>query len=120
MGARCFTGGRRLHAALRLDRETTSPRPLRLHILYPEQSYRDALWDAIFPPALLGGVTLVLAALMGAGIAARVSRPMGRLQVQVNKIAEGDFRPMHTKRPQILANSATDSLHHRGAHCGGL
>lgn len=85
---------RYFHIALRLQRGGFSPQPMLLHILYPERQYREALWEAVFPPAAIGGVALVLAVLLGTGIASRVSRPIGQLRSHVEQIAEGDFRPM--------------------------
>ncbi len=66
----------------------------QIHVFFPEQSYREAWRAAALPPLAIGGVGLVLAAVLSAGIASRVSRPVHQLRDQVNKIAEGDFQPL--------------------------
>lgn len=65
-----------------------------LHILYPETGYRAAWTDAVYPPLAIGLAALVLAVLSAVAVASRVSRPMTRLQTQVERIAQGDFDPM--------------------------
>jgi len=87
-------GERYFHCALALRRTRARTEPARLHVLYPRRSYREALWQAMLPPILVGSVALLLAAGLGVWLAARVTRPVRRLQRQVDQIAEGDFRPM--------------------------
>jgi len=88
-------GDRRyFHAVVRLRRHNTRMRIVRLHILYPEQSYREVWRQAVYPPLVIGAVTLLLLIMFAAAIASRIVRPMLRLQSQVGRIAEGDFRRM--------------------------
>jgi len=87
-------GGRYFHTAAHLRRRSASSHDEVLHILYPEQSYREAWLHAVFPPMVVGAVALILVVLLAAVIASHVSRPMSRLRGQVEHIAEGDFRPL--------------------------
>jgi len=86
--------GRYFHATVRMPRRSVPGQNGVLHILYPEQSYREAWLGAVFPPLAVGGVALVLVVVLAVVIASRVSRPMDRLRGQVEHIAEGDFRPL--------------------------
>ncbi len=65
-----------------------------LHILYPEKYWRRAWREAVAPPFLIGGVSLILTTVLATWIAARWTRPMERLRSQVEQIAHGDFRPL--------------------------
>jgi len=82
------------HTAKRLARRHAYEPPGLLHILYPESGYRQAWTDAVFPPLAIGLAAFVLVVLAAIAVAARVSRPMTRLQTQVVRIARGDFEPM--------------------------
>lgn len=86
--------GRYFHAAVRMQRRSVPSQDGVLHILYPEQSYREAWLGAVFPPLVVGGAALVLVVVLAAVIASRVSRPLARLRGQVEHIAEGDFQPL--------------------------
>jgi signal transduction histidine kinase len=103
------------HTALRLPPGRRSSAPPVLHILYPERNYRDAIWEAVYPPAAIGGVALVLAVLLGTGIAARVSRPIGRLQAQVDQIAEGNFQPLPLPRRDDEIRDLAQATNHMAA-----
>jgi len=92
------------HTPVQLHRKNTEQDLVLLHIFYPVQSYREAWWQAVYPPLVVGGVALVLVVLFGAGIASRVSRPIRQLQSQVDRIAEGDFQPfpLTSRNDEIL------------------
>ncbi len=83
------------HATLDLKHRFASDRPAALHILYPEESYREAWRDAVYPPLVVGAAALALVVILGLGMASRVTHPLGRLQEQAEQIAEGDFRAVH-------------------------
>jgi signal transduction histidine kinase len=87
-------GKRYFHTAIPL-RRVDAANAAMLHILYPEETYREAWRDAVYPPLLVGAVALGLAFVLAAGIAARVTRPLGQLQRQVGRIADGTFHPMN-------------------------
>lgn len=86
--------GRYFYAVVRMRRPSVPSQDGVLHILYPEQSYREAWLGAVFPPLVVGGVALALVIVLAAVIASRVSRPLARLRGQVEQIAEGDFQPL--------------------------
>ena len=87
-------GERYFHAALMLGPQGGSPRGVVLHLLYPERSWRDARWQAAYPPLLVGAIALVPVALLAGAIAGRLSRPIVELRRQVGRIAHGDFQPL--------------------------
>jgi len=87
-------GHRYFHCALTLQRNASRRTPVLLHVLYPQRSYRESYRQAILPPILAGSAGLLLAAALGVWLAARLTKPVRRLQRQVAQIAEGDFRPM--------------------------
>ncbi|MDR3622387.1 MAG: HAMP domain-containing sensor histidine kinase [Paludisphaera borealis] len=62
-----------------------------LLVLYPESSWRDALWDFALAPVVLGIVALALMVLASRWFADRISRRVHRLRAQVARIAEGEF-----------------------------
>ncbi|MCO6455675.1 MAG: HAMP domain-containing histidine kinase [Pirellulaceae bacterium] len=82
------------HTAKRLARPNVHESAGVLHILYPEAGYRQAWTDAVYPPLAIGLAAVVLVTLSAVAVAARVSRPMTRLQAQVARIAQGDFEPI--------------------------
>jgi len=86
------------HTVVDLPRQSNVANPALLHVFYPEDSYRAALWNAIMPPLLVGGVALVLVVLLAIVVAARVTRPLGRLRSQVDRIARGEFQPIQLPR----------------------
>ncbi|HEX4146614.1 MAG TPA: HAMP domain-containing sensor histidine kinase [Pirellulales bacterium] len=87
-------GERYFHAALNLAPQDAWPHGAVLHLLYPERSWRDARWQAAYPPLLVGAVALVPVALLAGAIAGRLSRPIVELRRQVGRIAHGDFQPL--------------------------
>lgn len=66
--------------------------PARLHILYPEQILREARWQAIYPPLLVGALALGLVIVLAVALAGRMSRPILQLRAQVGRLAQGDFQ----------------------------
>jgi len=83
---------RYFHTVVQLQRHNALEQTVRLHILYPEQSYREVWRQAVYPPLVIGAGALLLVVLFAAVVASRIVRPMLRLQKQVGRIAEGDFR----------------------------
>jgi signal transduction histidine kinase len=86
--------GRYFQATLDIRHTQSAAGLMTLHILYPEDSYREAWRHAVYPPLLIGAVAVLLVIVLGSVIASRVTRPLRRLQVQVDEIAHGDFRSM--------------------------
>jgi signal transduction histidine kinase len=65
-----------------------------LYILYPEQLYRDALWQAILPSLVLGLFGGLASLALALGVAHRLSRRIQELERRTRLIAAGDFSPM--------------------------
>lgn len=80
------------YIATRLVDTKTASRSLL--VLYPETSWRQARWEAVLPPLILGGTILGLMVGSTAWIAQRTSRRIGEVQRQVARIAGGDFHEM--------------------------
>lgn len=91
-------GNRYFHRALEVKLSSTAGRPATLHILYPEASYNEALRDAVRTPLVVGSGAIVLVVVLALGIASRVVRPLRRLERQVGRIAQGDFRAVPVPR----------------------
>jgi signal transduction histidine kinase len=87
-------GERYFHAALTVAPQGDSSHGAVLHLLYAERSWRDARWQAAYPPLLVGAIALVPVALLAGAIAGRLSRPIVELRRQVGRIAHGDFQPL--------------------------
>ena len=65
-----------------------------LMVLYPESSWREARWDSAQAPLILGAGGAGVMAAATTWIAHRISGRIHRLQHQVARIAEGDFREL--------------------------
>jgi signal transduction histidine kinase len=85
---------RYFHAALLLPERRGDDGPPLLHILYPERVWREARWQAAYPPLVVGAAALGVVAILALAIAARLSRPIVQLRWQVGRIARGDFEPL--------------------------
>src|SRR4051812_45983156 len=85
-------GGRR-HLAVLLGSQSPSSSS-GLLVLYPESSWREARWESPQGPLILGAVALVLAVAATTWTARRLSGAIHRLEHQVARIAQGDFRPL--------------------------
>ena len=62
-----------------------------LFVLYPEESWSRARWNAALPPLAVGGSAALLTAVVSGWLAQRFSRRIHLLQEQVAAIAAGDF-----------------------------
>jgi signal transduction histidine kinase len=93
LGSPTQIGSRRyFHAAVRRVPRAAEQSPTVLHVFFPEESWRQALWAAITLPLLAGGGALLIAVVLAVAIASRVTRPLRQLGAEVDKIAHGDFR----------------------------
>ncbi|MCA9185830.1 MAG: HAMP domain-containing sensor histidine kinase [Pirellulaceae bacterium] len=82
------------HTQVRLARSAGSGAGAAvLHVMFPQEEYRNAWWSAIYPALGIGGVALALTTAGAWVVAARMTRPLERLQTQMQRIASGDFRP---------------------------
>ena len=71
-----------------------------LIVLYPEQSLRQARWEAALPPLAVGAATILLMVLLSAWLAQRLSRRIQSVQTQVAAIAGGEFIEIETGQRQ--------------------
>lgn len=102
-----LAGERYFHTSVPLKR-LGDQTPALLHILYPVASYDEAWRDAVVPPLVLGGVALILVGILSTVLALRVTRPLGDLSRQVERIAQGDREPMPApRRDDEVADLAT-------------
>jgi signal transduction histidine kinase len=89
--------GRRRHLAVLLGSQSPSSSS-GLLVLYPESSWREARWESAQAPVILGVAALVLATAATAWTAHRLSGRIHRLEHQVARIAQGDFRALEPGR----------------------
>ena len=71
-----------------------------LIVLYPEQSLRQARWEAALPPLAVGAATILLMIVLSAWLAQRLSRRIQSVQQQVAAIAGGQFIEVETGQRQ--------------------
>jgi signal transduction histidine kinase len=91
-GPEAVLGGTRyLVASLRT---AGGARGASLLVFYPETSWRMARWEAAMPPLMLGAGSLGLMVLATGWVAHRISARIRRVQGQVARIVEGDFRAL--------------------------
>ncbi len=89
-----IAGERYFHSVVAMRERGGETAAGQLHILYPEQVLREARWQAIYPPLLVGGLALGGVIVLAVAIAGRVSRPILQLRAQVGRLAQGDFQPV--------------------------
>jgi signal transduction histidine kinase len=65
-----------------------------LHVLFPQNDYRRAWWQAFIPPFVVGAATFVVVAAVAHYLASRIGRTTARLREEVLRLARGDFRAM--------------------------
>lgn len=62
-----------------------------LLVLYPEASWREARWEAAWPPLVIGGVTMLLVVAISVWLAHRISSRVQSVQHLLAEIACGRF-----------------------------
>ncbi|WP_197491137.1 sensor histidine kinase [Planctomyces sp. SH-PL62] len=83
----------RTYYAAKLPAAASSAGPgATLLVLYPESSWRAALWDVAAAPIALGLAAIALTAQATRWFADRIGRRVNRLRGQVARIADGDFQ----------------------------
>jgi signal transduction histidine kinase len=98
LGPRVTVGGETYLYSGLLLRLHPSGTPATLYILYPEALWRDALWEAVWPPLILGGLAGLASVLLALGVAQRLGRRILELERRTRLIAAGDFSPMPLPR----------------------
>jgi signal transduction histidine kinase len=85
-------GDRRyFHAAAELDRRPVQGGQFVLHAFYPKAQWREARWQAVWPPLALGSAAVLLVVAMASMLAAHITQPLERLRSQVGEISAGRF-----------------------------
>jgi signal transduction histidine kinase len=69
-----------------------------LYVLYPEALWRNALWEAVRPSLILGGVLGLASFALAVGVGQRLTRRIQELERRTRQIADGDFSPMRLPR----------------------
>ena len=82
------------HSVVKLQPRIPGAGVRYLHIYYPVRQYREAIANAVYPSLIAGSIALIVVAILATVIAARVTRPLQRLDRKVVQIARGDFQPM--------------------------
>ncbi len=65
--------------------------PVRLLILFPEDHWQRAGWEAAFPPLAIGAVTVLVVVAVSFRLAHRLARRIGSLESRTAAIAAGRF-----------------------------
>jgi signal transduction histidine kinase len=86
-----------------------------LLVLYPEERWSQARWDAAFPPLAVGAGAVLLGSLVSGWLAQRFSRRIRLLQKQVAAIAAGDFTEIATTARQDEIQELTTSVNSMSA-----
>jgi signal transduction histidine kinase len=91
-------GNTYFHAAVLLDRRAVGGGELVLHAFYPEAAWREARWQAVWPPLAIGAAAVMLVGAAAIAVARHVTQPIQKLRSQVERIAKGDFAPVPEPR----------------------
>lgn len=89
-----FKGERYFFTNVRLDRRAVGSEVTDLYIFYPEREWLEATRQAALGPLLIGIAAVVLMSTAAWWVAASVASPIQRLQNQVQKIADRDYRAL--------------------------
>jgi signal transduction histidine kinase len=95
LGPRVVVGERAyLGSGVRLPPRGDIPGGGTLYILYPEELWRSALWEAVRPSLVLGGFAGLASLVLAVAVAEHFSRRVRGLERRTRQIAAGDFSPM--------------------------
>jgi signal transduction histidine kinase len=83
-----------LGSGVRLPPRADIPEGGTLYILYPEELWRSALWEAVRPSLVLGGFAGLASLVLAVAVAEHFSRRVRQLERRTRLIAAGDFGPM--------------------------
>lgn len=96
-------------ADVKLDRRAVGAKIVSLHIYYPERTWREAIRQAALGPILIGAVALALVSAAAWWVAASVTRPVHRLQEQVETLSDGNYQslPLPQRDDEVRDLAAT-------------
>ena len=105
------------HTVLPLSGRRGAESGARLHILYPEDDYRQAWQWSLYPSLAFVVLALPIVMLLATVTAGRIAGRTSRLQGQVDRIAEGDFQQLGIARgdDEILRTGRVGESHGRDA-----
>jgi len=83
-----------LGSGVRLEPHADIPEGGTLYILYPEELWRSALWEAVRPSLILGGFAGLASLVLAFALGEHFSRRVRQLERRTRQIAGGDFSPM--------------------------
>ncbi len=97
------------YTAVKLDRRPVGGGLVDLYIFYPETSWRQATQQAAVGPLLIGIVSLALVSAAAWWVAASVTRPVQRLQQQVETLTDGNYQafPLPRRDDEVRDLAAT-------------
>jgi signal transduction histidine kinase len=95
LGPRVTAAGQAyLGSGVRLRPRADIPEGGTLYILYSEELWRSALWEAVRPSLFLGGFAGLASLVLAFAVGERLSRRVRELRRRTRQIAAGDFSPM--------------------------
>jgi signal transduction histidine kinase len=93
LGPSVSVGGRwYFHTPVKLPLRSDGDRSGVLHVLFPQDEYRKAWWQAFLPSFAVAAATALVVAVVACALANRMGRSITRLRGEVLRIARGDFR----------------------------
>jgi signal transduction histidine kinase len=107
-----------LSGAIRLWREPNAGSTL--HIFYPEDLWRDAVREAVWPVLLVGGCVGFGSLVLAVGLGRHLSGRLGDLERRTRLIAAGDFSSMPLPRRNDEIRDLTRSINDMAARLGQL
>jgi signal transduction histidine kinase len=95
LGPRVRAAGQNyLGSGLRLGRRGDRFDGATLYILYPEEEWRQARWEAVRPSLILGGFAGLASVVLAAAVGQRLGRRIQELERRTGQMAAGEFSPM--------------------------
>jgi hypothetical protein len=87
-------GARYLHASVQTQARGATAETHLLHVLFPQDVWRQSLRSAIAPPLTVGLVALALGVPLGALLSQRLCRRIETLRQHLGRLTRGDFAAM--------------------------
>lgn len=101
-------------------RVTGSSAVTTLVVLYPEARWREAQWQAVWPPLVVGVGTIVLMVAISAWIADRIARRVRLVEQLMSDLANGRFSSVPTSKPRDELDDLVGSANRLSEQLAGL
>lgn len=101
-------------------RATGSSAVTTLVVLYPEARWREAQWQAVWPPLVVGVGTIVLMMAVSAWIAERIARRVRLVEQLMSDLANGRFSSVPTSEPRDELDDLVGSANRLSEQLAGL